>query len=197
LAVVPAGLPSTLLTRRPDIIEAEQKLIAQNARIGVAKAAFFPSITLTGAVGTQHFAVGNFLNSSGLLLSHGAEIDLPIFNAGSRAGNYRAAKARQQQALLSYQKTILNAVRDVSDSLAAYRAAQERRIQQERLAGTLRDQLQLSTSRYRGGVTSYLEVLDTERQSLTADLSFSEAARDELISVVQLYRSLGGGWEKP
>jgi multidrug efflux system outer membrane protein len=193
---VPAGLPSSLLERRPDLRATEQMLVAANARIGVAKAAFFPSITLTGGGGYQSFDLANVVNRQGGLYSYGAAIDLPIFDAGRRVGNYNAAKARQEQALNGYQYSIRSAFREVADALVGVRKAKEYRQQQEIFAVTLRNQSRLSTMRYRGGVTSYLEVLDSERQRLSAEQLLAEAQRDELISTVTLYKVLGGGWQQ-
>jgi multidrug efflux system outer membrane protein len=193
---VPAGLPSTLLERRPDLRATEQMLVAANARIGVAKAAFFPSITLTGGGGFQSFDLANVITRTGGAFNYGAAVDLPIFDAGRRVGNYNAAKAREQQALYGYQSSIAGAFREVSDALIGVRKAREYRVQQEIFATTLRDQSRLSTLRYRGGVTSYLEVLDSERQLLSAEQLLAEAQRDELISTVTLYKALGGGWQQ-
>jgi multidrug efflux system outer membrane protein len=193
---VPAGLPSSLLERRPDLRAAEQVLVAANARIGVAKAAFFPSITLTGGGGYQSFELSNVVNRAGGLYNYGAAIDLPIFDAGRRVGNYNAAKARQEQMLNSYLYSLRNAFREVADALVGVRKSREYRQQQEIFASTLRNQSRLSNLRYTGGVTSYLEVLDSERQHLSAEQSLAEAQRDELISAVTLYKVLGGGWQQ-
>jgi multidrug efflux system outer membrane protein len=190
-----AGLPSTLLERRPDLRAAEQVLVAANARIGVAKAAFFPSIALTGGGGYQSFDLTNVVNRQGGVYNYGAAVDLPIFDAGRRLGDYRAAKARQEQALNSYLYSVQNAFREVADALICLRKTKEYRQQQEIFATTLRDQSRLSNLRYRGGVSSYLEVLDSERQLLTAEQQLAEAQRDELLSMVTLYKVLGGGWQ--
>ena len=192
---VPSGLPSALLDRRPDVRFAEEKLIAANARVGVAKAAFFPSIALTGGGGYQSVDLTGIVNRKGGVSLWGASVDIPIFDAGARIGNYRATQAQKQQLAFNYQQTVLNAFRDVSDSLIGYQKAKETRVHQTRLATTLRDQSRLSTLRYRGGVTSYLEVLDTERQRLDAEQSLADAYRAELTSLVSLYIALGGGWQ--
>jgi len=201
---VPSGLPSALLERRPDLRIAEQQLIAANARVGVAKAAFFPSINLTAAGGYQTTDLMSFvdptgvshsLGRSGAAYSMGGMVDLPIFDAGRRSGNYKSAKAQREQLLINYQKAINGAFRDVSDALIGYQKAKEYSRSQKLLVDTLSDQSRLSNLRYRGGVASYLEVLDTERRRLTAEQDFAKAQRDELISVVQLYRALGGGWQ--
>jgi len=125
----------------------------------------------------------------------GGMVDLPVFDAGRRSGNYKSAKAQREQLLINYQKAINGAFRDVSDALIGYQKAKEYSRSQKLLVDTLSDQSRLSNLRYRGGVASYLEVLDTERQRLTAEQDFAKAQRDELISVVQLYKALGGGWQ--
>jgi len=192
---VPAGLPSTLLDRRPDIREAEQNLVAANARVGVAKAAFFPSINLTATGGYQSSDLIGIIHKTGLGYSFGGLLDLPIFDAGRRRGNYQTAKAQYQELLIAYQKAINGAFQDVSDALVGYQKTKEYTVAQTALAETLRDQSRLANQRYVGGVTSYLEVLDTERQRLTAEQQLAQAQRDVLLTLVQLYKSLGGGWQ--
>jgi multidrug efflux system outer membrane protein len=192
---VPAGLPSALIDRRPDIREAEQQLVAANARVGVAKAAFFPTIVLTAAGGYQTVDLFNVISRSGGAYSMGATVDLPIFDAGRRQGNYRSAQAQFQGVLVNYQRTIGNAFREVSDGLVGYQKAKEFRVSQEQFANTLRHQSQIAESRYRGGVASFLEVLDTERERLNAEQTLAQAQRDELVSLVTLYQALGGGWQ--
>lgn len=192
---VPAGLPSALLDRRPDLQFAEQQLVAANAQVGVAKAAFFPTIRLTGVGGYQVFDLASLRSGSGEFYGFGTPVSLPIFDGGRRLGNYRTSKAQREEAILSYQKAVANSFRDVSDALVNYRKSKEFRQQQELLANTLRDQLRLANLRYRGGVSSYLEVLDTERQALDAEISLSSAINGELSSVVRVYRALGGGWQ--
>lgn len=192
---VPAGLPSNLLDRRPDIRRSEQELVAANARVGVAKAAFFPSINLTASGGYQSTDLLGVIGRTGFGYGLGGTVDLPIFDAGRRAGNYKTAKAINEELLISYQATIAGAFRDVSDSLIGYQKAKEYRLAQELFANTLRDQSRLANLRYRGGVSSYLEVLDTERQRLAAEQQLAQAQRDELNALVQLYKALGGGWQ--
>jgi outer membrane protein, multidrug efflux system len=194
-AAIPAGLPSALLERRPDIREAEQQLVAANARVGVAKAAFFPSIALTGGGGYQSVQLQNLFSASGWTYNYGGLIDIPIFDAGRRMGNYKTAKAQREALVVNYQKAISNAFREVSDSLVGYEKNKQFRDQQERYANTLRDQSRLANLRYTGGVSSYLEVLDTERYRLQAEQQLAAAERDELVSLVQLYKALGGGWQ--
>jgi outer membrane protein, multidrug efflux system len=192
---IPAGLPSALLERRPDLRGAEQGLIAANARVGVAKAAFFPSINLTASGGYQTSDLLGIVNRSAFSYSMGGVIDLPIFDAGRRAGNYKIAKAQREELLIGYQKAINGAFRDVSDALVGYQKTKEYSGSQRVLTETLRDQSQLAGKRYEGGVSSYLEVLDTERQRLTAEQQLAQADRDVLTSLVQLYKALGGGWQ--
>ena len=192
---VPAGLPSSLLERRPDIRAAEQQLIAANARVGVAKAAFYPSINLTAAGGYQTSDLLGIASRSGFAYSMGGLVDLPIFDAGRRSANYKIAKAQREELLINYQKAINGAFQDVSSSLVGYQKTREYTASQGNLAETLRDQSRLANIRYVGGVSSYLEVLDTERQRLTAEQQFAQAQRDVLTSLVQLYKSLGGGWQ--
>jgi len=192
---VPAGLPSALLDRRPDIRVAEQRLVAANARVGVAKAAFFPSINLTAVGGYQSTDLLGVINRTGFGYTLNGALDLPIFDAGRRMGNYKSAKAAREELIINYQRSIQNAFRDVSDSLIGFQKSKEFRASQQVFAETLRDQSRLSTLRYRGGVSSYLEVLDTERQRLAAEQQLARARRDELVSLVRLYVALGGGWQ--
>jgi multidrug efflux system outer membrane protein len=192
---VPAGLPSALLERRPDLRAAEQQLIAANARVGVAKAAFFPSINLTGLGGIGATDLLGIASRSGPVYSMAGVVDLPIFDAGRRSGNYQTAKAYREELLINYQKVINGAFRDVSDALVGYHKSKEYTSSVQFLAETLRDQSQLANERYAGGVSSYLEVLDTERERLSAEQQLAQAQRDVLTSVVRLYKALGGGWQ--
>jgi multidrug efflux system outer membrane protein len=192
---VPAGLPSALLERRPDLRAAEQQLIAANARVGVAKAAFYPSINLTASGGVQTTDLLGVISRSGGAYGMSGVVDLPIFDAGRRRGNYKIAKAQDEELLISYQKAINGAFRDVSDALVGYQKNKEHTSSVNLLAETLRDQTMLANARYAGGVSSYLEVLDTERQRLSAEQQLTQAQRDVLTSLVQLYKALGGGWQ--
>jgi multidrug efflux system outer membrane protein len=192
---VPAGLPSALLERRPDVRAAEQQLIAANARVGVAKAAFFPSINLTGLGGIGATDLLGIATRSGPAYSMAGLVDLPIFDAGRRSGNYETAKAQREELLLNYHRVIQGAFRDVSDALVGYHKSREYTGSVKLLAETLREQSRLATERYAGGVSSYLEVLDTERQRLSAEQQLAQAQRDVLTAVVRLYKSLGGGWQ--
>jgi len=192
---VPAGIPSALLERRPDLRSAEQRLVAANARVGVAKAAFYPSITLTAGGGVQSTDLLSVINRSGGAWNRGALLDIPIFDMGRRLGNYRTAQALREELVITYRKAIGQAFQDVSNALVGYHKNREYTGNQLLLAETLRDQSRLANVRYVGGVSSYLEVLDTERQRLTAEQQLAQAQRDVLTSLVQLYKALGGGWQ--
>jgi len=193
---IPAGLPSTLLERRPDILQAEQLLVAANAEIGVAKADFFPQISLTAAGGFQSAALGRLFSGPAGLLTLGAGALQPVFEGGRIRNRVRFSEARTQEAALVYQRTVQHAFRDVSDALVAYRKSQEVRSQQQQLTAAAEDATRLSNMRYRGGATSYLEVLDSETRFFAAQLDLAQAQLRELESLVQIYRSLGGGWQQ-
>lgn len=193
---VPAGLPSALLERRPDIRQAEQQLIAFNAQIGVAKAAYFPQITLTGSGGTQSTALTNLFSGPSGFFSLTGALTQPIFAGGRIKSGVNLAEAQQREAALAYQQTIQQAFRDVSDSLIAYRKNQEFRKQQEQLTASAEGAAQLSDLRYKGGAASYLEVLTNQTNYFTAELNLAQAHLRELDALVQLYRALGGGWQQ-
>jgi len=193
---VPAGLPSSLLERRPDIREAEQQLIAFNAQIGVARAAYFPQISLTASSGYQSSALTNLFTGPAGFWSFGSTLAQPIFTGGRLRSNLHFAEARQQESLLFYQQTIQGAFRDVSDSLIAYRKTQEFREQQKLLVDSAQDATRLSHLRYTGGATSYLEVLTNDTNYFAAQLGLVQAQLNELLSLVQLYKGLGGGWQQ-
>jgi len=193
---VPAGLPSSLLERRPDILQAEQQLVAANAQIGVAKADFFPSISLTGTGGYQSSALSHLFAGPAGLWAFGASALQPVFEGGRIRNRVRVAEARTQEATLVYQRTVQHAFRDVSDALVSYRKSQEVRNQQQLLTTAADDATRLSNLRYRGGAASYLEVLDSETRSFAAQLALAQARLRELQSLVQIYRALGGGWQQ-
>ena len=193
---VPAGLPSQLLERRSDIQEAEQQLIAANAQIGVARAAYFPSISLTGTFGFMSSALADLFTKPAGTWNVAASVAQPLFTAGKLQANVRLAEAQQQQALLAYQQTIQSAFRDVSDALVAYQKTREAREQQELLAAAAQDSARLAHVRYDGGSTAYLEVLTNETNYLTAELVLSQARLNEMLSLVQIYSALGGGWQQ-
>lgn len=191
---IPAGLPSSLLERRPDIREAEQELIAANAEIGVARANFFPRISLTGLLGVESRSLSDILTTRAGTWSVGAAAAQPIFNAGRNKATLRQAEAAQRELVLNYQRSIYGALREVSDALAGYRKTSEQRTEQERLVGALRDATRLSTQRYQGGLDSYLQVLDAQRNLFRSELDLAGLRSQELGAVVELYRALGGGW---
>jgi multidrug efflux system outer membrane protein len=194
--VVPAGLPSALLERRPDIRQSEELLAAANAQIGVARAAYFPDISLTATLGFQSNQLSNLFSGSSGLWSFAGAIAQPIFNSGQIRSNYRLVQAQQQEAVLTYQQTIQGAFRDVSDALIAYQKDQEFRAQQDLLARSAEDAAKLSDQRYSAGTTNYLEVLTNETNYLSAELGLAQARLNELLALVQIYKSLGGGWEQ-
>jgi outer membrane protein, multidrug efflux system len=194
---VPAGLPSSLLERRPDIQQAEQELVAANAQIGVAQANYFPRIALTASGGYQSSALNALFTGPAALWTLGANLLQPVFEGGRIRSGVRLAKARTDEALWNYQKTLQQAFREVADALVGYRKSQEVRVQEELLATSAGEATKLSTMRYKGGATSYLEVLDSDTRFFTAQLSLSQAHLRELQALVQIYRSLGGGWELP
>jgi multidrug efflux system outer membrane protein len=191
---VPPGLPSALLERRPDIRQAEQTLIAANARIGAARAQYFPQISLTGLLGGQSRALSELFIGSARNWNFTSSVTMPIFNAGRIRSSVRFTEAQQQEALANYERSIQNAFREVSDALIGYRKIAEQRGQQELLVQALRETERLSTLRYRGGLESYLQVLDAQRNLFQGELETAGLRQAELAAIVQLYRALGGGW---
>jgi len=196
LSSVPAGLPSALIERRPDIRQAEEHLIAANAQIGVAKAALFPSISLTGTAGSQSTALTNLFSGPAGFWSTGAAMSQPLFEGGRLRNNVRLTESQQRQAVLSYQKTVQSAFLEVSDSLVAYRKTSEVTQQQQNLAAAAQDAARLARVRYEAGASAYLEVLTNETNYYSAELNLSQARLNETLAVVQVYNSLGGGWKQ-
>ena len=192
---VPVGLPSSLLERRPDIRAAEQNLIAANARIGVARAAYFPQISLTGTAGFESSALTNLFTSPAGIWNLAGSLTQPIFEGGRLKSNVRLAEAQHEEMLLTYQQTIQGAFRDVSNALVAYRKNREFRIQQEHLVEAAQDAAHLSELRFKAGTADYLEVLTNETNSFSAELTLAQAQGNELTALVQLYLALGGGWQ--
>ena len=195
LPIVPSGLPSSLMERRPDIQAAEQTLVAANARIGVAKAAYFPQITLTAAAGYRSSALTDLFSGPAGFWNFGGQLVQPIFTGGRIRSNVKLTEAQQEEAVLRYQQSIQQAFRDVSDALISYRKNQEFRAQQELLNGAAEDATRLAGIRYRGGVTSYLEVLDSDTRYLNTQLGLAQAQLNERLALVQVYNALGGGWQ--
>jgi multidrug efflux system outer membrane protein len=193
---VPAGIPSSLLERRPDVRQAEASLIAANAQIGVARAAYFPQISLTGTAGYESPALTNLFTGPAGVWNLAASLTQPIFEGGRLKSNVRLAKAQHEQMLLTYQQTIQGAFRDVSNALVAYQKDREFRIQQEHLVESAEDAARLSQVRFKAGTTDYLEVLTNETNSFTAELGLAQAQGNELVALVQLYQALGGGWQQ-
>src|SRR3981189_3746225 len=193
---IPAGLPSSLLERRPDIREAEAQLIAANAQIGVAKAAYFPQINLTASAGYQSSALTSLFTGPAGLWSLGGALVQPVFAGGRIRSGVKFSEARQQEMVLTYQQTIQQAFRGVSDALVEYHKDREFREDQQQLALSAEDAARLSEMRYRGGATSYLEVLTNETNYFDAELGLAQAHLNELLGLVSLYRNLGGGWQE-
>jgi outer membrane protein, multidrug efflux system len=197
---VPAGMPSALIERRPDIREAEQILVAQNAQIGVARAAFFPQISLTGSGGGafgRSSAFSSLMGSQLGIWSYGAQVSQPIFTGGALKGNLKFAESQHEQALLAYKQAIQRAFGDVSDALIGYEKLHQVRVRQEDTVKDLQESVRLSDMRYEGGTTTFLEVLDGQRSLFSAELTLAQARGNEYQSLVQLYRVLGGGWQQP
>jgi multidrug efflux system outer membrane protein len=192
---IPVGVPSELLERRPDIREAEETLVAANAEIGVAKAAFFPSISLTGTGGYESFALNNLFTHSQRVWDGAASLTQPVFAGGALRSGKRLAEAQKQEMLLTYQQTIMNAFQQVSSSLTAYQKLREFREQQELLTAAAEDADRLSKILYQHGGTSYLQVLTSENNAFSAQLNLAQAQLNERLALVQLYNALGGGWQ--
>jgi multidrug efflux system outer membrane protein len=196
---VPAGLPSSLIERRPDIREAEQILVAANAEIGVAKAQFFPQISLTGSGGGafgRSSAFSSLMTTQLGIWSYGAQVSQPVFTGGALSGNLRLAKSEYQQALIAYRQAIQQAFGDVSNALIGYEKFHQVRLQQEDTVADLQESVRLSNMRYKGGTTTYLEVLDGQRSLFAAELTLAQAQGNEYQGLVQLYKTLGGGWQQ-
>jgi len=192
---VPAGLPSSLLERRPDIRAAEENLIAANANIGVAKAAYFPQITLTGQYGYASTTLSNLFKSGSSVWSFAAGIAQPIFTAGRISSGVALAEAQQRAALAQYEKAVQSAFRDVSDALIAYQKVREVRAQRELLVKAVQDRKRLAYRRYQGGVDTMLNALNADQDLFAAELSLAQAKLEEYRTLVQLYKALGGGWQ--
>src|SRR5258706_3777796 len=192
---VPPGWPSALLDRRPDIRAAEQVLIAANAEIGVAKAAYFPQISLSGFLGGQGTQLSSLFSGPSAVWNFTPQVTQPIFTAGRLKSNVQLTQALRDSALIQYEKTIQTAFTEVSNALIAHQRVRESRVQQELLVAALQDRTRLAYVRYRGGVDTLLNALDSDRDLFQAELTLSQIRLNELNSVVQLYKALGGGWQ--
>jgi len=192
---VPSGIPSALLERRPDILAAEQNLIAANAQIGVAKAAYFPQISLTAALGGQSSQLSSLFAGPKSIYNFVPQVSQPIFSAGRLKAGVSLARAERDGALMEYEKAISIAFAEVSNALIAHQRVRESRIHQQALVVALEDRKRLSYMRYRGGVDTQLNALDSDRDLFQAELTLAQLKRDEILSVVQLYKALGGGWQ--
>jgi len=192
---VPAGMPSALLERRPDIRAAEQNLIAANAQIGVAKAAYFPQISLSGFLGGQSNQLSSLFSGTSGVWNFVPQVTQPIFTAGRLKSNVKLTEALHESALVEYEKAIQAAFTEVSDALIAHQRVGESRVQQELLVAALQDRTRLAYVRYRGGVDTLLNALDADRDQFQAELNLAQIRRGELLTVVQLYKALGGGWQ--
>jgi len=191
---VPAGLPSELLQRRPDILQAEQTLAAATARIGMAKAARFPKLSITGFLGVASPALSKLLLSGSEFGAGGLGLAGPLLNAQSLGFEQRAAEAQARQVLAQYEQTILVAFKEVEDALVAVRTVNEQRKAQQNQVEALRSALHVANLRYEGGITSYIDVLLAKRNLFDAEFALTATRRFHLVSVVQLYKALGGGW---
>ena len=196
IPTVPPGLPSDLLQRRPDIRSAEQTLVATNFSVEAARAAYFPRISLSGFLGGDSSALSRLFTSDGSVWGLAAQLTQPIYTAGRLKSNVNLNKAQQESAIVGYQSTVQGAFREVSDALIAYRRNVEERAQQELLVQTLQERSRLAYRRYEGGVDTLLNALDADRDYFQAQLQLAQVKLDELTSVVQLYRALGGGWQQ-
>ncbi|HWR50931.1 MAG TPA: efflux transporter outer membrane subunit [Bryobacteraceae bacterium] len=193
---LPPGLPSALLARRPDIAGAEQTLAGANANIGVARATYFPQISLTSFVGSQTNQLSNLFTGPSRVWQLVPQVSQPLFTGGRMRSNVELAKAQYKMALVEYDRVIQTAFREAADALVQHDKAREIRAEQEQLVEVLKDRSRLSYMRYRGGVDTLLSALDADRDLFTAELGLAEARRNELLALVQVYRSLGGGWQQ-
>ena len=192
---LPTGLPSQLLERRPDIQEAEEQLKAANAQIGVARAQFFPQLSISASGGVSGESLSDLFSTSGGLVYGIGQLAQPLFEGGKLRGQLQLSKEQKEEMVLNYRKTILGAFRDVSNALIAVNKQRSTREEQQKLVTAAEDATRLARIRYQGGATSYLEVLTTDSNLLTAQLNFVNAQQNEALALVQLYSALGGGWQ--
>ncbi|WP_263359710.1 efflux transporter outer membrane subunit [Acidicapsa ligni] len=192
---LPTGLPSELLERRPDIQQAEATLISANAQIGVARAQFFPSLSISASGGVGGDALNNIFDPAGKTIYGLGSLAQPLFEGGKLRGQLHLSQETEKEMVISYQKTIAGAFRDVSNALIALNKQRAYREQQEKLVAAAQDSTRLARMRYKGGATSYLEVLTTDTNLFTAQLNLVSAQQGEALTLVQLYSALGGGWQ--
>ena len=191
---IPAALPSSLLERRPDIIQAEQALVAANAQIGVAKAAYFPKISLTGLLGVSSTDLGKLFSPNGDIMSLGSSVVAPLFTFGATSGQVKQAEALQLQAMLQYRQTVLGALREVEDSLTQTTKGREQVASQRKQVMALGDYSRLSRLQFEAGTTNYLQVLDADRSLFSGQLTLVQGEMDVLTSLISVYKAMGGGW---
>jgi multidrug efflux system outer membrane protein len=192
---LPTGIPSQLLERRPDIQQAEQTLVAANAQIGIARAQFFPQLSITASAGFGGDQFSNLFDPSGKTIYGIGTLAQPIFEGGKLRGQLRLSRATEEEMVLNYQKTIAGAFRDVSNALIAFNKQRVYREQQEKLVAAAQDATRLARIRYEGGATAYLEVLTTDSSLFSAQLNLAAAQQGEALTLVELYSALGGGWQ--
>ena len=193
---VPAGVPSQLLERRPDLVESEETLVAANARVGETLANFFPRIGLSALYGSVSTDFSDLFDSGTGLWSIAARAAGPLFTAGQTTYTWKAAQANRDAAQSAYDGAVLNALSEVSNALTARAKFAEERVEQERAVSALRESLDIAKTRYLGGLSTYIEVLDAQQQLYPAEFSLAQIERDQLIAVVAIYRALGGGWKE-
>jgi multidrug efflux system outer membrane protein len=191
---VPTGLPSAILERRPDVRQTEEALVAANANVGVAKAAYFPQIPLTASFGAQSTALTSFLQGPATFWALGGQLAQPLYAGGRITSQYRLALGQREEAELTYKQTVQQAFADVANSLVAYRQSRLYRVKLQEQTTTYKETSRLANVRFTGGATSFLEVLTTQQQYFSSELQTTQAWYAELQSYVQLYQALGGGW---
>lgn len=189
---VPEGLPSSLLERRPDILRAEQRLVAANAQVGVAKSMYFPQLALTGSGGFQAYSITALFDSK--VYTAGLSMTAPIFDFGRIRSGVRLSEAQKQEMILTYRQTVQQAFREVADALVAVQKGREYRERQQALTGAAAEAARLADIRYKGGASSYLDVLTSQTDLFDAEIDLAQANLAERAAVVQLYNALGGGW---
>jgi multidrug efflux system outer membrane protein len=195
LSEIPSGLPSAILERRPDVRQAEENLIAANANVGVAKAAFLPQIPLTASFGAQSTALTSFLQGPATFWTLGGQLAQPLYAGGRIRSGYRLALAQRDEALLSYKQVVQLAFQEVSNNLVGYAQSRKFRMKLQEQTATYKETARLANVRFKGGATSFLEVLTTQQQYFTSELNLQQAWSAELQNYVALYQALGGGWQ--